>query len=396
MEIDTLERRTTNYGESCSDKRVKLKRGGFGLVTHDTGTTNRSDQLFKQTSKQTTDNTTESVQQEEAMEKGSTKYISAYLVLLPHLTFRRSEHETITTIAPLSDDTVVSCADEDSTIRVWSLKTGNCISTFHMAPNPLFRNVSCCAVLSSCEVAYVDINGLHILDISTNSVVASFADEPNAAAEWCGANSIRTVHRGTHLVTCDKTLKVWSISERKCVQTINCCIQARSLITCATELSDGCLVVGGLFGILQVFRPRVKGKHLRYELRRDLRQEQRSIGCVTELTDGLVAIAEDSVIKLWDAKTWKCLRQIACDEPTKAIVDVGSGIVLTTEEWYLKVWTVDDWQCVNKLVLPTTSHHFLWKLRDGSILYGGENCRFFCVSKTWMSRFGKQEELHTM
>ena len=314
----------------------------------------------------------------------------------------RGHSQYVVSVA-IDGDRIVS-ASEDSTVKVWDIKTGRCIQTLE----ELASNVVCVAIdggtivygLMDATIQVQDtraeslIRMLHghtdkVWCVAIKGTIIASGSEDKTVRVWGETGSCIHILKGhSTSVDCiaianntivsgaeDRTVKLWGISNGVCLQTF----QGHTQCVTSVAMDGGKIVSVSNDDTLKVWDID-NGECLQ-----TMQGHGAQFSCVAIEGDTIVSGSFDSTVKVWDAQTGKCLEIFQGHSFSVSCVSIeGSTIVSGSMDKTVKVWTTNNNGESNKAPYPD--------FESSVVLFEGNTIVSSCKDKTlrvWDGKNGK-------
>ena len=282
--------------------------------------------------------------------------------------WRRREKQT-------SESVTLISGSDDSTIKIWSLKTGKCIKTLESHT----RSVRCLILMAEKEQI---ISG----------------SEDNTIKIWClktGA-CLRTLHGHVNFVRClillpndilvsssGSIIKMWSLNEDFFTNGYDDALKTLSTsgrnITSMFYLADTCQLVACGMGM-------IKKWNLNDFTVGQFHGHTHNVTSMVYLSDKreLVTASIDSTLRVWNFHTCECVKVL--EGHTSGVLRVISlpenGLASGSYDGVIKVWSLTETKCVHTLKGHTKAVRYLVHLPVTNELASGswDQCiRIWCL-----------------
>lgn len=198
---------------------------------------------------------------------------------------------------------------EDKTIKIWSMKTKQCLSTITGS----FEIITCLLALSTGHIAAGSHLTIKVFNIDTKNELYSLIGHEKSVA--C------IIQINPHLIVSssyDNTIKLWDLNEKTCEYTL---FGHDQTVYCLLLLKDGKLASasGSWDKTIKIWS--IKNKKCEY----NLQGHQREVRALIQLHNGyLVSGSTDKTIKIWNLHKKTCIQTLIFHSDVIFCLDIYS------------------------------------------------------------------------
>jgi WD40 repeat protein len=257
----------------------------------------------------------------------------------------------------------------DSTLKLWSLATGECLRTFTGHTKSVYS--ACLSADGQFALSGSSDRTLKLWSVATGECLRTFTGHTKSVNSVCLSANGQFALSGSD----DRTLKLWSVATEECLRTFT---------SHKAEVNSACLSTDGRFALSGSDDRTLKlwdlatGECLRTFTGQRVTGSIGWVKSVCLSADGQFALSGswDSTVKLWDVATGECLRTF-----TGHIKSVDSACLSTDGRFALsgswdstvKLWSVATGQCLRTFTGHTKSVNSACLSGDGRFVLSGSN-----------------------
>jgi len=274
----------------------------------------------------------------------------------PLITFKNHATEEPVNEAILAEGNQLITGSSDKTLRIWNIKTGECLRTLvgHT------QNVSFMAIFpkglivsASDSLSATNENAHYDCDIRLWSLALDAQTTP--LAKLLGhTKRITAFYKldDNRLVTgaADKTLRIWNIQERMCIKIIN--LPKSQTPTCLKLIAPGLLACGTLvagWDEAPIYLYEIN--HPNFPLIKTLPGHTTGIpgSSAIAILDNQHFASVDSMgmIKIWDIETKNCIQTIEIGDEVRVLAKLPNGYMISGrfDKGGLDIWAFPELEC---------------------------------------------------
>ncbi len=256
----------------------------------------------------------------------------------------------------LSNRELASSSAEDNIIKIWDLRSGNCIKNLigHT------KEVSCLQLLSTGDlVSGSDDNLLKIWDLKKGICIKNLTGHTDAI--YC----LEVLANGELISgSRDGSIKVWDLQSGNCIKTLT---GHTNSVLCLQILPGGELLSGAWDNTIKVWDLKSS------TCIKTLIGHTNAVSSLLLLTNGdLVSCSKDNTIKIWDLKKGNCIKTLTDHTNWVSCIQLlPSGELLSSSnDRTIKIWDLRSGICVKTLTGHTSIIYCLQLLPSGELISG--------------------------
>ncbi|MGB3267583.1 MAG: NACHT domain-containing protein [Microcoleus sp.] len=255
------------------------------------------------------------------------------------IVFCKGHTDWIRSLTFSPDGTTLASASFDKTVKLWDIRTGECLKTLqgHGRVNSVSISPDGKTLASGSHDKTVTL-----WDIHTGECLKTFQGHTDTVRSVEISSDGRIVASGSS----DKTIKLWDIRSGECLKTLRG--HTNKVLSVAISPDNITLVSGSSDQTIRLWDIRSGEclKTLRGHTNR-IRSVAISSNCVI-----LASVGYDQQVKLWDIKTGECLKTL--QEHTDwlrsvAISPDGATLLSGSDDQTVKLWDIRTGECLKTL-----------------------------------------------
>ena len=255
------------------------------------------------------------------------------------IVFCKGHTDWIRSLTFSPDGTTLASASFDKTVKLWDIRTGECLKTLqgHGRVNSVSISPDGKTLASGSHDKTVTL-----WDIRTGECLKTFQGHTDTVRSVEISSDGRIIASGSS----DKTIKLWDIRSGECLKTLRG--HTNKVLSVAISPDNITLVSGSSDQTIKLWDIRSgEGlKTLRGHTNR-IRSVAISSNCVI-----LASVGYDQQVKIWDIKTGECLKTL--QEHTDwlrsvAISPDGATLLSGSDDQTVKLWDINTGECLKTL-----------------------------------------------
>lgn len=277
---------------------------------------------------------------------------------------KHNRRSIINSIIQLSDNRIASCSD-DKTIKIWNLKTGECIATLegHTDDVHSLIKLSENRIASGSRDKTIKIWNIEIPEHA--HCIATLKGH-----EYGILLLVKLSENRIASGSLDSTLKIWDLDTHRCILTIDLPERddyvggkwhVRSLI----KLSDNSIAIGSDDGRINIWD---------FELAKYVASFEGHTGYIfsmIQLSDNRIASAsQDKTIKIWTLGSSTCVTLRGHTDWVTSLVELSENRMVSGSYRTIKIWDLETGTCIATYNNDGGGVRSLIKLSDNRIVLG--------------------------
>ena len=170
------------------------------------------------------------------------------------------------------------------------------------------------------------------------------------------------------LISCsvDKTIKVWDLETKKCVNTLVC---HTSQVNCLELVGHGMFASGSSDNKIKIWDATEN------ICLKTLTGHHNAVVCIKSLDANTIASGSLNEIKIWKIDTEKCTHTLTGHTSwIRCVMRLSNGsLVSCSDDKTIKMWNLDESSCINTLIGHTSAIYCLILLESGRLASGSDD-----------------------
>ncbi|KAF7545560.1 hypothetical protein G7Z17_g9089 [Cylindrodendrum hubeiense] len=273
----------------------------------------------------------------------------------------------ITSMALVPDGRRLVSASDDQTIKIWDIRTGECLQTLNYHRGRGVRSVAL-APDGGSLVSGSNDNTVTVWDTRTGAPLLTMRGHEHEVSAVAFAPDGKWLLSGSY----DRTVKIWDAKMGTCLRTLT---GHKGAVFSAIFALEGEWIVSASGDKTIKIWIATTGACLR-----TLAGHNNLINSVVSASDSkwLISASNDKTVKIWDARTGSCLRTLTGHEGwvrSVALSPASTQLVSGSHDHTIKVWDARTGACVQTLTGHQDSVASVAFADDGLRLVSGSDDR---------------------
>ncbi len=226
--------------------------------------------------------------------------------------------------------------DRDNMIKIWDLKTKECLLTLEERSYQVFSlAISSNGNKLFCGAEHIYQNvGIHVWDLKTGEQINTFPGHSSYLVQALAISPDgKTIISGAN----DKNVKAWNVETGELIHTFKNTKHSKGVESVAVSPDNKTIVSGSKDKTIKIWNLETKKLQFTLEGHKDL------VYCVAISPDGstIVSCGRDETIRIWDLHTGECIRILEGHTDwvySIAISPDGKTLVSCSRDKTVKIW----------------------------------------------------------